>query len=72
MARYNHFAPVDYEPISFKDVEIGQKVKLAKHKGNRTSYIIITKTGDLSYVELKSKKEHTLFGNNLTVYKISE
>lgn len=69
MSRYNHFAKSKYEPMNFQLVQVGQKFRMGRHSGKRRGYVIMIKTGSLSYVELKSNKEHTLYGNDFTVYK---
>lgn len=69
MTRYNHFKEPKYEPISFKSVEIGQTFRMSKWKGKTRRYLMCKKTGDFGYMEVKSGKEHTLYGNEFTVYK---
>lgn len=69
MARYNHFAHIKYEPINFSTVEIGQKFRMGKHRGNRHRYLVMIKTGELSYQELKSKVDHAPHDKNFIVYK---
>ena len=64
MARYNHFADIKYPKLNFKDLNIGDDFRYGRYKNNRHGFVIATKTGDLSFVEKRSKKEHTLFDNN--------
>ena len=72
MSRYNHFAPVKYEPINFNTLKVDQKFRMGIWKKKRHSYVIMIKTGDLTYTETKNKKEHQLFSNDLIVYKYEQ
>lgn len=69
MTRYNHFAPVPYSPVNFKSVEIGQKFRIGRFNGKRHIYMLTVKTGDLSYKEVRTQKEHTLFSSDFIVYE---
>ena len=72
MSRYNHFAPLKYVPINFSTLKDGDKFRMAKFKGKIRRYLIMVKTGDLTYMELKSKIEHTLHNSDITVYKYEQ
>ena len=72
MSRYNHFAPLAYVPINFSTLEVGQKFRMVKFKGKIRRYLIMEKTGDLTYIELKSKIEHKLFNSDINVYKYEQ
>lgn len=68
MSRYNHFTPRKFQTIDFKDVKVGEKFRMDKHKGKIARRdIVMVKTGDLSYRELISKREYTLFSGILKV-----
>ncbi len=69
MSRYNHFAPLKYAPINFNTLKDGDKFRMDKWKGKRRRSVIMKKTGDLTYMELKSKIEHKLYYSDITVYK---
>jgi hypothetical protein len=59
MAYYNHFAERKYKSIKFINLEIGDKFRNDFFKGKRRrKYIICIKTGELTYIEQYSKKEH--------------
>ena len=61
MARYNHFSERKYKQIPFSSIGIGDKFRqdFFKNKRRRAD-IICVKTGDLSFIEERSKTEHTL------------
>jgi hypothetical protein len=68
MAYWNHFSPKKYTSIKFMDLNIGDKFRndFFKNKRRRAD-IICVKTGELTYIEQKSKKEHKyLFVNSDT------
>jgi len=74
MAYWNHFAKNKYKQIMFSSLNVGDKFRKDsfKNKRRRTDIICI-KTGELSYMEERSKKEHTLFSvDKLTVSSFSE
>ena len=59
MARYNHFSKQEFKVIRFVDLEIGDKFRKDFFNGNkRRKDIICVKTGKLTYIEQRSKKEH--------------
>lgn len=61
MAYWNHFAEHKYQPVDFKNLSIGDKFrKDFFKKGRRRKDVICIKTGDLSFIEEKSKQEHKL------------
>ena len=66
MARYNHFSKQEFKPIPFQKLEIGEKFRKDFFKGNRRRKdIICVKTGQLTYIEQRSKTEHAYkFVNN--------
>lgn len=70
MTRWNHFAPIKYARINFSELKIGDRFRNDFwHRGRRRADIICIKTGELSYIEQRSKREHTLFSvSNYTVY----
>lgn len=70
MARYNHFAKQKYKQIMFSSLNVGDKFRndFFKNKRRRTD-IICVKTGDLCYIEERSKKEHTLYSAEM--YQVS-
>jgi len=68
MSRYNHFGLQKYIEINFKDLDIAHSFRLTKFDGKRRRKdILMIKTGPLSYMEVKSKKEYTLFSSDLSV-----
>lgn len=73
MARWNHFGKPKYRQILFSDVKVHEKFRndLFKNK-RRRSNIIMVKTGNLSYKELKSGKEHTAVSDTFIVSHFSE
>jgi len=61
MAYWNHFSESKYEAILFNSLKIGEKFRNNFWKGKRRRRdIICIKTGELSSIEEKSKKEHTM------------
>jgi hypothetical protein len=70
MAYWNHFAEEKFDPILFKEIEIGQKFRVGLFKGKRRSVVIAEKTGMLTYVEVRSKTEHYLLSDEIRVYKL--
>lgn len=69
MSWFNHFSECPYEQIMFKDLKVGEEFRRGKHTGNHCCYILCVKSGELTYTEKKSKKEHQLFSaDNYTVY----
>lgn len=50
----------------------GQKFRMAKFRNKKRRYLIMIKTGDLTYVEFASKVEHRLFNSDITVYKYEQ
>ena len=64
MARYNHFSDIKYPKLNFKDLNIGDDFRYGRYKNNRHGFVIATKTGDFSFVEKRSKKEHILHHND--------
>jgi hypothetical protein len=61
MAYYNHFGKMKYEQLLFSQVGVSEKFRMDKFKNKRRRKdVICVKTGDLSYYELKSKKEYSL------------
>lgn len=68
MSRWNHFAKRKYVEIKFRDLPIGSLFRTDSFVGKRRRKdIICIKTGPLSYMEKKSKKEFNLFGDGITV-----
>lgn len=70
MSRYNHFAPVKYEPVNFSSITVGEKFRMRKYKGRNARYLIMKKTGELTFMEVKSKVEHVLHNSDITVYTL--
>jgi hypothetical protein len=68
MSYYNHFAFEKYLAVGFADLKVGDKFRKDLFNGKkRRRDIIMIKTGDLSYIEQRSKKEHILFTPNIYV-----
>lgn len=62
MAYWNHFSTHKYKQILFASIQIGEEFREDFFKGKRRrADIICVKTGELSYIEKRSKKEHKLF-----------
>jgi len=55
MARWNHFKDSPYKKIEFFKLKIGDIFRAGQ------KYIKCIKTGELSYIEQRSKKEYQLF-----------
>lgn len=73
MSYYNHFAKVKYKRILFADVMIGEKFRVDLFKGKaRRMDIIMIKTGEFSYIEMKGKKAHTAFTSDFHVSHYSQ
>jgi hypothetical protein len=75
MARYNHFSKQEFKVIRFVDLEVGDKFRKDFFKGNRRRKdIVCIKTGKLTYIEEKSKKERSykIMGDNIVVKSYSE
>ena len=69
MAYWNHFVEDTRTKVMFKDLNVGDKFRVGKWRGNRRSVVIAIKTGEKSYIEERSKKEHSLFSvDNYQVY----
>lgn len=61
MAYWNHFKDRVYKQILFTSLEIGQEFRKNFWKGKRRRIdILCIKTGELTYIEKKSKTEHKL------------
>jgi len=58
MSRYNHFAPPQYDSLLFKDIGIGEKFRSGKN------LVICIKTGELTYMEQRSKKQKTIYSTD--------
>lgn len=57
MAYWNHFSEQKYRQIKFADIPIGDKFRKDFFKGKRRRKdIICIKTGELTYIEQRSKK----------------
>jgi hypothetical protein len=68
LARYNHFSPQVYQSVWFYEIKIGEKFRSDKFKdGKRRKDIIMVKTGNLSYKELRSDKEYNLISSEFIV-----
>lgn len=68
MSRYNHFSKCKYKEINFYEVAIGDKFRMDKFIGKRRrADIVMIKTGDLTCIEFKSKKEYRYATNSFTV-----
>ena len=75
MTRYNHFSKQEFKVIRFVDLEIGDKFRKDFFNGNkRRKDIICVKTGKLTYIEKRSKKQRSykLMGDNIVVKSYSE
>lgn len=75
MARYNHFSKQEFKVIRFVDLDIGDKFRKDFFNGNkRRKDIICIKTGKLTYIEERSKKERSykFMGDNIVVKSYSE
>lgn len=71
MAYWNHFSERKYKEILFTDLKIGYKFRSDFFKDKRRRKdIICVKTGEMEYIEERSKKVHTfkLYPEN---YKVS-
>lgn len=71
MAYWNHFAERKYKEILFTDLKVGEKFRKDFFNGNRRRKdIICIKTGEMDFIEERSKKVHTfkLYPEN---YKVS-
>lgn len=56
MARYNHFSQHKYKQIKFVDLSIGDLFRKDFFKnGRRRIDVICKKTGDLTWIEVKSQ-----------------
>lgn len=65
MAYWNHFGQRAYKQIMFSSLKIGEEFRKDFFKGKRRRKdIICVKTGELSFIEKKSKVEHTLHFDN--------
>lgn len=70
MAHYNHFVNHKYKQIMFSSLNIGDKFRKDFFlKGRRRADIICIKTGELAFIEKRSKKEHKLY--SAEVYQVS-
>ena len=68
MSIYNHFADKKYPSICFGALNEGDKFRMNKWSGKRRRMDIqMIKTGDLTYMELKSKKKYSLFSSAFDV-----
>lgn len=70
MAYWNHFAKRRFKEIRFQDVPVGGKFRDDFFNGNRRRKdIICIKTGELTYIEARSKKERSYIrvDENVTV-----
>lgn len=73
MARYNHFSNYNYKQIMFSSVIVGGKFRRDFFKnGRRRANIVCKKTGTLSYIEERSKKEHTFLITEIIVSSYEE
>lgn len=74
MSRYNHFSKKIYLDVLFSDVQIGSLFRNDFHLGGRRRKdIICVRTGELTYIEQSSKKEHTIHSvDNFTVSSYAE
>ena len=69
MAYWNHFSEDTRTKVMFKDLNIGDKFRVTKWRGNRRSVVIAIKTGEKKYIEERSKKETSLLSvDNYDVY----
>ncbi len=72
MAYWNHFAPLKYPLIKFIDLKVGDKFRRDFFEksnsrygtGKRRPSIVCIKTGELTYIEQRSKKEHAFLQVN--------
>lgn len=72
MSRYNHFKEHNFKAILFKDLDVGNLFRFGRYYNGRHNFIIAIKTGDLSFIEKKSKREHILSSNErYLVYEMS-
>lgn len=59
MTRYNHFSERKYNQICFSNIQVGEKFRMNKWKGNRARRdLIMIKDSELAYHEFKSQKEY--------------
>jgi hypothetical protein len=56
MARYNHFKESPYKQVAFKDVKVGDKIRVGKYKNGRHGFVIAVKVDKTSYFEQQTKK----------------
>ena len=62
MARWNHFVEQKYKSILFSSLNVGDKFRRDFGQTRPIKYrrdIVCVKTGTLTYVEKRSKKEHS-------------
>mgnify|MGYP003603438534 CR=1 FL=1 len=72
MARYNHFKDIPYPKIDFITLNIGEEFRYGRYKNGIHGFVIAIKTGELTFVEKRSKKEHLLFNaNDYIVYGLN-
>ena len=64
MARYNHFKDIIYPKIMFNELSIGDEFRYGRYKNGRHGFVIAVKTGELTFTERRSKKEHTLINSD--------
>jgi hypothetical protein len=64
MARYNHFKDILYPKLNFNSLNIGEEFRYGRYKNGRHGFVIAIKTGELTFIEKRSKKEHALFNSD--------
>lgn len=74
MARWNHFSERIYKQVLFSSLNVGEEFRedFFKNKRRRKDIVCI-KTGNLSFIEKKSKVEHKLhFDDGYEVSSVME
>jgi hypothetical protein len=64
MARYNHFKDIPYPKLDFNTLTIGEEFRYGRYKNGKHGFVIAIKTGELTFVEKRSKKGHALLNAN--------
>lgn len=74
MAYWNHFGERAYKQILFSSLNVGEEFRKDFFKGKRRRKdILCIKTGELTFIEKKSKAEHILhFDNGYEVSSVVE
>lgn len=68
MSRWNHFHTKKYATVLFADVPVGSKFRRDAFNGKRRRKdIICIKTGELEFMEQKSKSKHKVYHDKFNV-----